>query len=137
MKVFLDSSALFAWADASSRAGGAIETYVRTHQPQLILTNLIFAETISLITKRIGKPQGISLGRKILQSQIMTMVTIDEQLHQEAWNLYAKYKDKDFDLIDATSFVVCTQQDISHVLTLDRHFTQMGYQMYPAESESR
>lgn len=133
MKVFLDSSALFAWADASSSAGAAIEAYVRETQPQLILTNLIFAETISLITKRIGKRVGITFGQHVLRSQIMTIITIDEVLQQAAWTLYAKYRDKTFDLIDAASFVVCEQHRITDALTLDRHFTQMGYTVHPSE----
>ncbi len=133
MKMFLDSSALFAWADASSQAGAAVESYVRTHQPQLVLTNLVFVETISLITKRIGKRVGITFGQHVLRSQIMTIIVIDEALQQAAWHVYAKYRDKTFDMIDAASFIVCEQRRIKDVLTLDRHFTQMGYTVHPGE----
>ncbi len=40
-------------------------------------------------------------------------------------------RDKDFDLIDASSFVICKKRAIQCVATLDSHFKQMGFITVP------
>ena len=92
---------------------------------------MVFAETISLLTKRVGKHKGIEMGERILESDIIRLVYLDEGIQRDAWQLCKKYKDKDFDFIDAASFVFCQKQGIKEALTLDRHFSQMGFKVYP------
>ncbi|EKD42485.1 MAG: nucleic acid-binding protein contains PIN protein [uncultured bacterium] len=128
---FIDSSALFAWMDASSREGKKIESLLGPMDHSLITTNLVFAETISLITKRVSKLAGVQAGQSIFASKLVHLSYLDLKTQQEAWKMYVKYKDKDFDFIDATSFVFCQQNKIKEVLTLDHHFTQMGFKILP------
>ena len=130
-EVFLDSSAIFAWSDLASRDGQEVESFIEQGQASLVTTNLIVAETLSLVTKRVGKFKGIEVGEKLENSSIVQVVHLDEKIQKEAWQLYKKYKDKDFDLIDATSFVFCQKRKIHEVLTLDHHFAQMGFKVYP------
>ncbi|MBI2346290.1 MAG: type II toxin-antitoxin system VapC family toxin [Deltaproteobacteria bacterium] len=94
-------------------------------------THLIFAEANSLITKRLGKSVGERTGDLLQRSDFVQLVFLDEVVHREAWNLYKKYRDKDFDYIDATSFVFCKRRGIREVLTFDRHFAQMGFRIVP------
>lgn len=134
--LFVDTSAFFIWHDQDSAYGEALKTCLeqaglKGEETKLLTTDYVFAETISLITKRIGKHKGIEAGKNILSSRIIQITTIDESLREKAWTLYVKYKDKDFDLIDATSFITCHERNIRHVLTLDRHFSQMGFKTFP------
>lgn len=130
-EIFIDSSALFAWADATSPHGNVIRDYLLKEHCPVVTTHLVFSETISLITKRLGKHYGIQTGEMVRNSAIIRIIHIDEKLAQGAWQLYKKYKDKNFDLIDATSFMVCRDRKISTVLTLDSHFNQMGFATIP------
>lgn len=129
---FIDSSAFFVWGDQSSEEGAEIERLIVRNHPPLVTTNFILAELLSLVTKRIGKKKGLELGEKIISSSVVQLVYLDEKTQVEAWQLYKKYKDKDFDFIDATSFIFCRKQGIREVLTLDRHFSQMGFKVYPS-----
>lgn len=131
VEYFIDSSALFAWADRSSDEGQAVEALICEGRVGLVTTNIVFAETISFITKRAGKSKGILFGEQCLSSNILHLAYIDAKMQQEGWALYKKYRDKDFDLVDATSFVYCRSHGIRRVLTLDRHFAQMGFQVLP------
>lgn len=97
----------------------------------MIISCMVIAETISLITKCIGKHAGIQFAETIEGSRIIQIVYADELLTKAALKLYKKYTDKDFDLIDATSFVLCKERKIKQVLTLDRHFSQMGFETLP------
>jgi uncharacterized protein len=44
-----------------------------------------------------------------------------------ALNLYAKYQDKTWGLVDCISFVVMEEQKISVALAFDRYFIQAGF----------
>lgn len=131
MKYFFDSSGIFSWADASSPQSKAIGGILKSQNEPLVTTNLILAETISLVTKRVGKSAGVKLGELLLASRLLHVIFVDEPLQSEAWSLYKKYKDKDFDLIDAVSFTVCQKMGIKGAITLDGHFKQMGMEMVP------
>jgi predicted nucleic acid-binding protein len=131
-EIFIDSSALFAWSDAACPQNRAIHDCLLHEHPPLLTTNIIIAETISLITKRISKHAGIQFVEAVEGSRIIQIICADEALTGIALKLYKKYKDKDFDLIDATSFVVCKERKIKQVLTLDKHFSQMGFEILPS-----
>ena len=131
MEIFIDSSAFFVLGDRSSEKGKAVEALIFERETPLVTTNLVLAETLSLVTKRIGKVKGIEVGEKILHSGITRLVYLDAELQDEAWRLYKKYKDKDFDFIDATSLVFCQKHGIREVITLDHHFVQMGFKIIP------
>lgn len=130
-EIFIDSSAFFVLGDRASENGREIEIALLKNRGPFLTTNFILAETVSLITKRIGKGKGIEVGEKILQSGLVGLTFLDEETQKEAWKLYKKYKDKDFDFIDATSFVFCQKRGIKEALTLDRHFAQMGFKISP------
>ncbi|MBI2981642.1 MAG: type II toxin-antitoxin system VapC family toxin [Deltaproteobacteria bacterium] len=130
-EIFVDSSALFVWWDHVSERGKQVSSLILQGQFPLVTTSLVFAETISLVTKRLGKFKGIDAGETILTSSVMRLVYLDDSLQREAWQFYKKYKDKDFDFIDATSFVFCKKRGIKEVLTLDHHFSQMGFKIHP------
>lgn len=129
--IFVDSSAYFAIADKRTLEGDEIVSLLSDSGASFVTTNLVLAETVSLITKRIGKHKAIEAVEKILSSRLTQMVHIDVDIQNEGWQLFKKYKDKDFDLIDAASFVVCKKRGIREILTLDRHFAQMGFKVIP------
>jgi len=128
---FIDSSAFFALGDKASSEGQEINSFLLEKKPSLVTSHFVFAETISLITKRVGKKKGLETGLFILESGIVHLEEISSEIFREAWALYKKYSDKDFDLIDASSFIFCRKQKIEKVITLDRHFKQMGFKTIP------
>ena len=131
MDIFADSSAFFALQDSESKEEEPLKKFILENHPSLVTTDFVFAESISLMTKRIGKYKGIDWGKDVFSSSVVRLIYLDEDLKREAWTLYCKFKDKDFDFIDATSFVFCKKNGIKEVLTLDRHFSQMGFHVRP------
>ncbi len=105
-------------------------------QPPLLTSNLVISETVSLITKRIGKHAGIQFATSLEDSRIIQIIYVDESLTRTALKLFRKYADKDFDLIDATSFVLCKERKIKQVLTLDKHFAQIGFETLPSAARA-
>lgn len=130
-KLFMDSSAFYALMDKKDKHGMAIEQILKQEDVSLVTTNYIFAETISLVTKRLGKKVAIQVAKMIRASELIQVEHVSEDLQEKAWKFFEKYQDKDFDLIDATSFLVCKAHEIKQVLSLDHHFVQMGFEVLP------
>jgi predicted nucleic acid-binding protein len=56
---------------------------------------------------------------------------IDSDRFEKARQVFFRYRDKDFSFTDCTSFVVMRERSLTHALTTDRHFRQMGFHMLP------
>lgn len=50
---------------------------------------------------------------------------------RRARSIIAQYDDKDFSLVDATSFAVMERLHIPTAFALDRNFTQYGFRVLP------
>ena len=53
-------------------------------------------------------------------------------MREDAWRLFARQRDKDYDLIDCLSFATMESLGIRDVFGFDRHFTQHGFHLLPA-----
>jgi len=64
---------------------------------------------------------------RVRTSSYVEVIHVDPQLDEQAWQLLAKRQDKDWSLVDCTSFVVMQQRGITEALTTDHHFEQAGF----------
>lgn len=97
----------------------------------LITTDFIFAETMSLLTKRLGKAVAVAFGEGIRSSSKFRIEEATPQMREQAWKLFAGHRDKDYDLIDCISFAAMESLGIGHVFGFDHHFTQHGFHLLP------
>ena len=58
---------------------------------------------------------------------LVEIVHIGEESHAQAITLLRGRLDKEWSLVDATSFNVMTQRDILEALTTDHHFEQVRF----------
>jgi predicted nucleic acid-binding protein len=56
------------------------------------------------------------------------VISVDTSLLNRALQLYEDRPDKTWGLTDCISFVVMQEQNLTDVVTTDRHFVQAGYQ---------
>lgn len=59
------------------------------------------------------------------------VVHVEQVIDKEAWGLLEKYLDKEWSLVDASSFVIMRRFGISQALTGDHHFEQAGFIRLP------
>ncbi|WP_286186696.1 hypothetical protein [Geitlerinema sp. P-1104] len=57
----------------------------------------------------------------------MQLVRVNQQIENAAWELLKKRLDKNWSLVDATSFIIMQQLEITNALTSDHHFDQAGF----------
>jgi predicted nucleic acid-binding protein len=127
--VFTDTSGLYALIDEQDqhhpRAREVFNTLTQARS-QIVLTNFIRAEIHALILNRLGHHLADRFLEQLRQSPATTLIRVSEQDEEQALTLIARYRDKDFSITDATSFVVMERLGITHAVSFDRDFRQYG-----------
>jgi len=98
-------------------------------QRLLVTTNYVIAELVPLLASRsrIPRQQIFSFIDALKSSPHVEVIHIDALLDAEAWALLKARVDKEWSLVDASSFVIMTKHGITEALTTDHHFTQAGF----------
>ena len=67
--------------------------------------------------------------RNCYESENMNVAGVNQDLIEEALNMYEDYSDKYWGLVDCTSFLIMKKNRIKKVLTTDNHFIQAGFEV--------
>ena len=129
---FIDTSG---WASAfddqqpDHQAAIAAFKQMRKSNFKIITSNYVIAELVSLFHSplRIPRPQIFKTIDTIKTYPYLEIIYIDPEIDAAAWNLCKTRPDKNWSLVDCTSFVIMQQFDIQQALTTDRHFEQAGF----------
>jgi len=100
----------------------------------LVTTNFILDESYTLIRTRIHHSAAVEfhyLVRALINDNYVKRVQVTPEIEQKAWEIFERYADKDFSYTDCTSFVTMQFFKITHAITDDRHFRQIGFQTLP------
>lgn len=93
--------------------------------------NELFLDTsfsIGLVSPRDQIHQiGIGLLDNFENDSNTTIVSLTDDLYNEAFKLFRSRNDKKWGLVDCISFVVMTERNITLALTADEHFVQEGF----------
>ncbi|MGI0079647.1 MAG: type II toxin-antitoxin system VapC family toxin [Nitrososphaerales archaeon] len=137
MRLFVDTSALVALANAEDDNHESATVFReqlrrgKTAFKLLITSNYVFDETMTLLRARIGHGSAISLGEALKNSEIFRIDWITPELDAEAWNIFVKYRDKEFSYTDCASFALMKSSGITLAFGYDEHFKQFGYEQVP------
>jgi len=129
----VDTGAFYALADRRDPAHLRARKFLDGCNATLVTTDFIFAETMSLLTKRLGKAVSVAFGKGIRDSSRFRLEEPSPQVREEAWRLFAEHGDRDYDLIDCISFATMESLHIRDVFGFDRHFKQYGFHLLPED----
>lgn len=132
-RVFIDSSAIIAYyciRDENHHLAEARLKKLRDENGRMFLTDYIFDECITGIMSGAGHTQASMAGRFILESSIMSIVWLDQEIKLRAWEYFIKHDDKEYSFTDCTSFVLMKEMDLRYYLAFDRHFEQAGFRSF-------
>jgi len=95
----------------------------------LITTNYVIAELAALLHSplRIPKPMIVNLLTNLKTSIWIDVLHVSSEIDEQAWQLFSQRLDKDWSLVDCSSFVIMHQYGIQEALTTDHHFEQAGF----------
>ena len=127
-KVFADTSALYAFINSKDPDHHWVKSYLDNFKGQLLITNFIFDEILTLVLARMGHEKAVLTGKALLNPNVFAMIRIRAIDEKNAWELFINRPDKVYSFTDCTSFVIMKRLGIKKSLTLDTHFQQEGFQ---------
>jgi predicted nucleic acid-binding protein len=131
-RLFIDSSAFYAIVDTSDSNhthAAAIANRIAASTTQLYITNFIRAEAHALLLNRVGHYHADRFLHDVANNPSLTVVYATPNDETQALALIEQYKDKDFSLTDAISFLIMQRLRITHAFAFDRNFIQYGFTM--------
>jgi uncharacterized protein len=133
--LFVDTAGWMACADGAdpdhARAATARDAALEGGQT-LVTTDFVLDETLTLVRFRLGIAAADAWWQQIEGSNRLQWETIDHARFEAARRLFFQYRDKDFSFTDCTSFATMRELHLTHALTTDQHFRQMGFDIVPA-----
>ena len=131
-KVFADTSgwaSFFLEDDPHHAKAFSFLTQWKQQNRNIVTTNYVLSELIILLSPSRGKQRSVALNyiETIRSANWVEIVHIDESLDEKAWQLLANRLDKEWSLVDAVSFVVMEDRDMTETLATDHHFEQAGF----------
>ena len=132
LEIFVDTSGWGNLVDKSQPYHQLMVQLYREAKQQkrrLITSNYVITEVVALLTSplRIPRPKIISFVNSLKQSPYVEIIHIDQEKDDEAWILLASREDKEWSLVDCSSFIIMKERGILEALTNDIHFEQAGF----------
>jgi hypothetical protein len=138
--VFVDTGGWMACADRADPAHVAC-TDARDATLEagriLITTDFVVDETLTLIRFRLGLAAANAWWQQIDGSARLRWERVEHDRFERARNLFFQYRDKDLSFTDCTSITVMRELKLKTVITTDRHFQQVGFDVMPAVRSPR
>jgi len=101
----------------------------RRQGSRLVTTNYILAELVALLMSPLRLPRAkiIAFVAALKSSPYVDILHVDATLDAQSWQLLVERSDKDWSLVDCSSFVIMQKVGLREALTTDRNFEQAGF----------
>jgi len=131
-RLFVDTGAWYALIDRNDPDHKNAVDCLKRNKTPLITTNFIFDETVTLLRSRLGWAVAADFGKKLRDSGFVSLVVVKDIDEEKAWEIFLKFKDKDFSYTDCTSFALMQRLQIDTAFSFDSHFKIMKFQVLSA-----
>lgn len=128
--IFLDTSAIYAWADAADRNH---RTSVRRLQAilesgeELLTHNYVLVESVALLQARLGLAAATSLAR---DAAAFVVEWVDDDLHAAGVRELARSRKRHVSLVDQISFLVMRRRGVTAAFAFDPDFASSGFRLF-------
>jgi len=139
--MLVDTGAWYALADRSDRHHQRARRFYAKQAPhqRLLTTDLIVAESWSLIDGRLGRASAIKFWQT-LRTVRMPIVPLDAVDLESAWRILQAFPDQALSLTDCTSFAIMERIGVHEAFAFDAHFLvyrfglrrERAFQRWPA-----
>jgi predicted nucleic acid-binding protein len=133
VKLFLDTSAFLALEDRDDRhhqRASDLFRRIREDRPILVTSNLILAESVSLIGSRLYPRMAVEFGRRLHASQVIRLVYLTQEIEALALRTYHKFNTPALSFVDCTSFEIIKFLRLDAAFAFDEHFAHAGIPLY-------
>ena len=127
--IFLDTSAIYAWADAADPNHHAAVRRLQAilaNGDRLLTHNYVLVESTALVQARLGLAAATKLGR---DTAAFVIEWIDEDLHVLAMEELERTRKRQLSLVDHVSFLVMRRRHIDTAFAFDPDFVASGFRL--------
>ncbi len=132
--IFVDTGAWVALADnddAHHKNAVSVFPTLLKNSRALVTSNLVVAETYTLLLNELGHPAALSFLERLKASPRIKKAYSGDDIEEEAEGILRKYSDQDFSYADAVSFVIMKRQKIKKAFSFDKHFSTANFIVIP------
>jgi len=136
--VFVDTGAWIGIAvsrDQTHEIAAAHARHLAETKTPLLTTNYILVEAYTRIRYDEGHAKAVTfdaLIREMVRGRQLSIAWVTPPIHQEAVELFKRYSDQEFSIVDCASFVVGRRRKVREVFGFDHHFATMGFLLRPS-----
>lgn len=120
MSLFVDPSIWYAAADSSDAGNTRAKTILASSEP-LLTTDHVLVETWTLLRHRIRR-QAAERFWEGLRAGVAAIEPVGPADLEAAWQMGVSFRDRDFSIVDRTSFAVMRRLGIDRAASLDDYF---------------
>jgi predicted nucleic acid-binding protein len=126
--IFVDSGAWAALLLEDDVHHARAVTWYLSNSTRLITTDYVIDETLTLIMTRGRKQRAIAFGDQFFPgpSDMADLYVIDDIDRLNAWDVFHRFRDKQWSFTDCTSYAVMKRLGIDTAFSFDDHFRQFG-----------
>jgi predicted nucleic acid-binding protein len=126
-RVFADTSYFLALVSAADSQHAKAARWSRTRRTHIVLSEFVLMELGNALCRGTDREVFLELNRVIRADRYATVVPASTALLEDGRALFEARPDKEWSLIDCTSFEVMRAMRLVEALTTDRHFRQAGF----------
>ncbi|MFN0206924.1 MAG: type II toxin-antitoxin system VapC family toxin [Planctomycetota bacterium] len=131
IRVFVDSSAWFAFINKKDAEHASVRSAMKNFEGRMVTSNFIFDELLTLCNYRLGHKTATAVGNFLLTSNSIDLVRMTPDDEKAAWEIFKKRHDKNYSFTDCTSFALMQRLKIESCIALDDDFAQEGFKVLP------
>jgi predicted nucleic acid-binding protein len=125
--IFVDTSAWFAAAVPTDPNYPSASAFLaQAAAAELVTTDYILDETLTLLAMRGEKRRTHELGRRVLEESLCRLVWVQREDVHKAWLIFDSQRHQGWSFTDCVSYVVIERLQIDQAFAFDAHFRQFG-----------
>ena len=125
--VFIDASswmALYHKRDKYHKQAGSVYVQLLNEARQFLMSNWVAYEAITILKDRADYKTAKTLWDILQDSELSQIVYIDRELEEGAIDLFWRYQDKKWGIVDCTSMLLMEREKCSLAFGYDHHFVE-------------
>jgi uncharacterized protein len=125
--IFVDTSYYLALLNPDDHYHAQAVDLGRVLRLPIIVTEFVLLELGNSLANAVDRLLFIGIPSSLQHDPNAIVIPASHELFQHGCDLFAKRPDKNWSLVDCTSFVVMEEYGITDALTADHHFAQAGF----------
>ena len=102
----------------------------RSERVELITSEWILAESVTLLKARGAVDHAIALGAALMDGSIGRLIEPNTARRTRAWQLFVRHRDRRVGYVDCTSFAIMEELRLRTAFGFDRDFVAAGFSLY-------